>query len=48
MFFQGEYFNAVPLLEKAIGIYKLNLGETHPLVISAVDNFKVANSKLSS
>jgi hypothetical protein len=43
---QGEYLNAVPLLEKAVGIYKLNLGETHPLVKSALENLKVATAKL--
>lgn len=45
---QEEFSNAVPLFKKAVEIYKLNLGETHPIVISAIDNFNVAKSKFSN
>lgn len=44
--FQGEFSVALPLLEKAVKLYILNLGETHPIVASAIHNLEVAFEKV--
>lgn len=44
---QGGFSTAVPLLEKAVEIYKFNLGEFHSTVESTVNNLQYAIQKLT-
>ena len=48
IFIQGEFSVAVPLLDRAVKLYILNLGEAHPIVSSAIRNLEVAFEKIQS
>ncbi|CAF1529833.1 unnamed protein product, partial [Rotaria magnacalcarata] len=41
----GEYSKALPLLEKALGIWRMSLPPTHPNIQTAMDNIEEVKEK---